>query len=164
MIEGLLQADGNFPSGLPMDRAFFDRLEAMAQWCYALEHAVAKGADFGLEAGVLTLDVDEPEPSFAGVMGFFPVTVTKDGGADGDSATAATWTYTIKSLAGATLGTGMLQQKPVPFGKRTYQAGSTGIGVAFYAADGTAKLWDAGEIETVGACTPATGGTGEVSL
>lgn len=84
--------------------------------------------------------------------GLFPVKVTKDGGSDGTSSAAASWTYTVKTLAGSTLGTGVAVTRPRPNGKMTYQSGSSGYGLAFY--DGTTlKLWDAGEVPTSGACT-----------
>jgi hypothetical protein len=40
------------------------------------------------------------------------VKVTKDGGVSGDAATECTWTYTVKDLAGNTLGTTMTPQVP----------------------------------------------------
>jgi hypothetical protein len=80
----------------------------------------------------------------------FPVKVQQTGGAQGTSTTAASYTYTVRSLAwngttgGETLGTGVAVSKPRDNGLVTVQAGSTGYGVAFY--DGlTLRLWDAGE-------------------
>jgi hypothetical protein len=76
---------------------------------------------------------------------FIPCTVEWTGGSDGDASTVAAWEYTFKDLAGNTLGEDALQVKPQSKGSRTYQAGSSGYGVAFY--HGGWKLWDAGEVE-----------------
>lgn len=82
----------------------------------------------------------------------FAVWVEKDGGSDGNSTTAASYTYTVKTADQAvTLGTTVALARPRPVGKMTYQA-SGGYGLAF--CDGTTlKLWDAGEIPTVGVCS-----------
>jgi hypothetical protein len=82
----------------------------------------------------------------------FAVWVSKDGGSDGDSTTAATYTYTVKTADQAvTLGTTVAVARPRPVGKMTYQA-SGGYGLAF--CDGTTlKLWDAGELSTRGVCS-----------
>lgn len=81
----------------------------------------------------------------------FPVKVTKDGGSDGNQSGAATWTYTVKDLAGTTLGTAVSPIKTRPNGKMTYAADNS-YAIAFY--DGaTLKLWDVTEVPgTVGAC------------
>jgi hypothetical protein len=80
------------------------------------------------------------------------VWVEKDGGSDGNSTTAASYTYTVKTADQATtLGTTVAVTRPRPYGKVTYYA-SGGYGLAFF--DGTTlKLWDAGEIPTVGVCS-----------
>jgi len=102
-------------------------------------------------------DTTDTKPVFRWVMdasppgGFFPVTVIYDGGVQGDKGSAATWTYTVSSLAGAELGTVMTPLKGRPFG-RTVAGG--GYGSAFYHA-GILKLWDAGEIYGTGGCVPA---------
>lgn len=86
-----------------------------------------------------------------GRSGKFPVKVQKDGGSDGSTSSAASWTYTVRDLNGNTLGTGITLSRPRPKGVMIYQAGSSGYGDAFY--DGsTLKLWDAGEVEDTGAC------------
>jgi len=86
--------------------------------------------------------------------GLFAVRVEWTGGSDGNSTTAASWTYTVRDVSGtATLGTVVGVERPRPNGKMTYQSGSTGFGVAFYDDDGTLRLWDAGEVPTTGACT-----------
>ena len=51
----------------------------------------------------------------------FAVLVEKDGGSDGNATTAATYTYTVRSLAGTTLGTEVAQARPRSLGKVTYQ-------------------------------------------
>jgi hypothetical protein len=82
----------------------------------------------------------------------FPVWVVKDGGSDGNSTTVASYTYTVKTADQAiTLGSTVAVTRPRPYGKVTYYA-SGGYGLAFF--DGTTlKLWDAGEIPTVGVCS-----------
>jgi hypothetical protein len=83
---------------------------------------------------------------------FFPVKVEKTGGSDGSTTTAASWTYTVRSMAwtgtagGVTLAEGAEQIRPRPNGSMKFQTGSTGVGVA-YREDGEVKLWDAGEVE-----------------
>jgi hypothetical protein len=81
----------------------------------------------------------------------FPVKVEEDGGANGTDTTAATYTYTVRTLpwngtsGGEVLGTTVPVSRPREIGYVITQAGSTGYGVAFY--DGTTlRLWDAGEI------------------
>jgi hypothetical protein len=88
----------------------------------------------------------------------FPVKVQQTGGSQGTGTTPASYTYTVRTLAwngtsgGETLGTGVAQSRPRPNGRVTFQAGSTGYGVAFY--DGsTLRLWDAGEIPITNECT-----------
>lgn len=86
--------------------------------------------------------------------GLFAVRVEQTGGSDGNSTTAASWTYTVRDVSSTvTLGTVVAVARPRPNGLMTYQSGSTGFGVAFYDDDGTLKLWDAGEVPTTGACT-----------
>ncbi len=77
----------------------------------------------------------------------FPVRVEVDGGADGDGTTAASWTYTVTSLPGDELGTGVPVTRPRPNGSMvTYASPGGGYGTAFYDG-GTLVLWDAGEVE-----------------
>ena len=81
----------------------------------------------------------------------FAVKVEVLAGSQGTNTTPATYTYIVRSLAGATLGTGIAQSRPRPNGRVTFQAGAGGYGVAFY--DGTTlRLWDAGEIPITGGC------------
>jgi hypothetical protein len=94
-------------------------------------------------------------PSAAGL---FPVKVQQTGGSNGTNTTAATYTYTVRSIAwngstgGSTLGTGVAVSKPRENGEVTLQSGSTGYGVAFM--DGsTLRLWDAGEKMVTAGCT-----------
>ena len=88
----------------------------------------------------------------------FAVKVEQTGGSQGTASTAASYTYTVRTLpwngtsGGATLGTGVAVSRPRPIGEMTVQAGSTGYGLAFY--DGTTlRLWDAGEVEIVEGCS-----------
>jgi hypothetical protein len=80
----------------------------------------------------------------------FGVTVTKTGGSDGTNTTAASWVYTVAALDGTTLGTSIAVARTRPNGSMTY---GTGYGLAFYAADGTLKLWDAGENPATAVCS-----------
>jgi hypothetical protein len=79
----------------------------------------------------------------------FAVKVSNPSGSNGTTTTAANYTYTVKDLAGNTIGTGVALSRPRPNGAVTTQ--SDGYGVAFY--DGTTlKLWDAGEIPQTATC------------
>jgi len=78
----------------------------------------------------------------------FAVTVTQTGGSNGSKTSAASYTYTVKTLDGTTIGTSVALAKTRPYGLVT--AGSS-YGLAFY--DGTTlKLWDAGEYPGSGGC------------
>lgn len=115
------------------------------------------GVDFtNTNAGIAcTFDVQ----GFArGVAGLFPVKVEKTGGTNGTNTTAASYTYTVRSIGwngtdgGTTLGTGVAVSRPRMNGAVTFQAGSTGYGVAFM--DGsTLVLWDAGEKLNTAGCS-----------
>jgi len=90
--------------------------------------------------------------------GFFPVKVQQTGGSNGTNTTAASYTYTVRSIAwngstgGTTLGTGVAVSRPRMNGAVTVQSGSTGYGTAFM--DGsTLVLWDAGEKLNTAGCT-----------
>jgi hypothetical protein len=85
-------------------------------------------------------------------VGLFAVKVEKDGGSNGDAATAASYTYTVRTLYGRQLGTAVGQSRPRPKGTATYQAGSDGYGLAFWEGD-TLILWDAGEIVGTETCS-----------
>lgn len=87
---------------------------------------------------------------FVAPNSYFPVKVEKDGGSDGTASSAATYTYTVRTLpwngssGGATLGTSVVVSNPRDNGAVIFQTGSVGYGEAFY--DGsTLRLWDAGE-------------------
>jgi hypothetical protein len=105
-----------------------------------------------LERGGVRAPNRQPIPIAARAGAAFAVTVEKTGGSNGNATTAASWTYTVRNLAGdLTLGTVVALAHPRPKGLMTFQTGSTGYGLAFY--DGaTLKLWDAGEVPTKGVC------------
>lgn len=98
----------------------------------------------------IAVPIDQP--------GTFPVYVEKTGGSNGSTSTAASYTYTVRALNGATMGASVALAKPRPNGTMTFQTGTSGLGLAFYVPDGTnaatLKLWDAGEKETTGTCPP----------
>lgn len=83
--------------------------------------------------------------------GLFVVKVEKDGGTNGSATTAASYTYTVRSLDGETLGTAVPVALPRPNGMVTYQGGSDGYGLAFYDGE-TLKLLDAGEVPETDTC------------
>jgi hypothetical protein len=84
----------------------------------------------------------------------FPVKVEYTSGLNGDDSNPAQYLYTVRNLAGTTIGTSIALGRPRPNGSMIYQAGSSGYGVAFY--DGlTLKLWDAGEVPDTGTECPA---------
>ncbi|MCC6423550.1 MAG: hypothetical protein IT447_08740 [Phycisphaerales bacterium] len=73
----------------------------------------------------------------------FVVKVAKDGGSDGSNAVEASWTYTVSTVTGEVMQTGVAMAVPrIVMAKVT--AGS-GYGLAFYDEDGNLKLLDAGE-------------------
>lgn len=77
----------------------------------------------------------------------FPVTVEKDGGANGTATTVATYTYTVRTPDGVTtLGTAVALTRPRAKGMVIFQPSNTGYGLAFYRGT-TLILWDAGEVE-----------------
>ena len=81
----------------------------------------------------------------------FAVNVTRDGGSDGSQTTAASWTYTVKTIDGSvTLGTGVAVARPRPNGSMLT---GSGFGLAFFDAVGTLRLWDAGETPATTACS-----------
>ncbi|NNM84380.1 MAG: hypothetical protein HKL96_01280 [Phycisphaerales bacterium] len=81
----------------------------------------------------------------------FAVNITRDGGSDGSQTTAATWTYTLKTMdASVTLGTGIVLARPRPNGSMLT---NSGFGLAFFDAANTLRLWDAGEVPATTACT-----------
>jgi hypothetical protein len=84
--------------------------------------------------------------------GTFPVKIAKDGGSQGTQSAAATWTYTVKTLAGDTIKATVPLTRPRPVGTATVQADDS-YGLAFYAG-GDIKLWDAGEIYGAAPCPP----------
>jgi len=84
----------------------------------------------------------------------FAVQVSKDGGADGTATTPASWTYTVKTVDDSiTLGTGVVLARPRPNGSMVVWGASPAFGLAFYDANGTLRLWDAGEIPATAACS-----------
>jgi formylglycine-generating enzyme required for sulfatase activity len=104
------------------------------------------------------MDGEVWEFTVSGSAGLFPVKVQQTGGSNGTNTTAATYTYTVRSIAwngstgGSTLGTGVAVTRPRMNGAVTVQSGSTGYGVAFM--DGsTLVLWDAGEKLNTAGCT-----------
>lgn len=97
----------------------------------------------------------EDEDAIPPAPSMYPVRVQKDGGADGGTASVATWTYTLRDASSfATIITSATQNMPRPYGAMTYQPGSTGFGVAFLLG-GTVFLWNAGEVPTIVVCGTA---------
>ena len=92
----------------------------------------------------------------ATAQGLFRVLVVKDGGDDGDKDTAATYTYTVKSLDGHVLDTTIAVTRPRPKGEMIFQTGDSAVGWAYRDQTGALKLWDAGEVEGTIACTEGT--------
>jgi hypothetical protein len=93
------------------------------------------------------------------LRGVFPVRVQQTGGSQGDLTNPASYTYTVRSLSGATLGTNIgLRASPWtrPDGTVTVQSGSNGLGLAIWVPNGTNDatlvLMDAGEVPGTGGC------------
>lgn len=88
-------------------------------------------------------------PAAAPAPGNFMVNLTQTGGSNGNKTTAATWTYTAKTLNNATtLGTVLSPNKPRPFGTQT----AATLGVAYYDNTGTFQLAEAYEKPGSGGC------------
>lgn len=84
--------------------------------------------------------------------GLFAVKVTQTGGSAGDATTQCSFTYTVKTLDGTTIGTGMTPQK-----KRAsvgaYEApAANSYGTAFYDEDGDLVLFDPNEVPDPETC------------
>lgn len=80
---------------------------------------------------VFTTYTDPPGP--------FSVKVTNDGGSQGNATTAATWTYTVKDLAGNELGTGVSLYRARSIGITNY-ASADSYGLATHDAEGNLIL------------------------
>lgn len=103
-----------------------------------------KESGTGTKWGIVNIGVLPPA--------MFPVTLAKDGGSAGDLTTQCSWTYTVTDLQGYQIGTTMTPLKLRPSVGKLVQPADGSHGVAFYAADGTFKLWDANEVPDVGSC------------
>jgi hypothetical protein len=155
ILTGQSTADGSGDLALPEGMTVPDADDCLV---INLSESVVSGHEIannsfrtGRVVGVTTAGLRIVVVSGGGGSATFAVKVEKTGGSDGTSTTAASWTYTVKDLAGTSLGTAVAQSRPRPNGKMTFQTGSSGYGTAFY--DGaTLKLWDAGEVEGTGAC------------
>jgi hypothetical protein len=79
----------------------------------------------------------------------FPVTVSQTGGSNGNSTTAATYTYTVTSLAGVQLGTAMSPEVP-RFMIGTMTAATKGTG--YYTSAGVFTLHQVFEVKTASPC------------
>jgi hypothetical protein len=95
-----------------------------------------------------------------GGVGFFPVLVKWNAGSDGDSTTYASWTYDLYALAdtgyASALNGSALQPENSP--ARIVQgpvtkAGDGTVGQAYYATDGTIKLYSCCEKHGKVGCT-----------
>lgn len=82
--------------------------------------------------------------------GLFPVKVVKDGGTQGNATTAASWTYTVKTVSGNTIKTAVTLGRNRPKGTATAPADNS-YGTAFYDAS-VLVLWDANEVYGAAAC------------
>jgi hypothetical protein len=79
----------------------------------------------------------------------FAVTLSQTGGSNGNKTTAASWTYTVTSLAGVQLGTSKSPEWPRPNGTMT----AATKGLAYYDNDGALVLSVAFEQPGSGGCS-----------
>jgi hypothetical protein len=108
---------------------------------------------------VPTVEESSPgRPKDEGIF-FFPVIVTQNGGAQGDSSTEASWSYTVTDLHGIILGgTDVNPQEPhvlrpnIGRVRVPSDVNTPAYGVAFYQEDGNLILWSVGEAIQAGAC------------
>lgn len=100
----------------------------------------------------LTRDDNPNEPARMVVNPVFAVKVYKDGGASGSISTNCTWTYTVKTLSGRTLGTGKTP-KARRFTLMIYPLVADGtIGTAYFDEAGVLQLLDANELPDIETC------------
>jgi hypothetical protein len=132
---------------------------AVAEADFATFPSVNDAIGWEMDAANLRVGIDYGVDSTSGLpiiallpRGTFPVKIAKDGGAQGTQSAAATWTYTVKTLAGDTIKATVPLARPRPVGTATVQADDS-FGLAFYAG-GDIKLWDAGEIYGAAPCPP----------
>jgi hypothetical protein len=78
----------------------------------------------------------------------FEVTLSTDGGTDGNSSTAPTYTYTVTALNGETLGTTI----GVDWTRQNGTFAAATKGVAYYTSAGALVLAESNEVRTVTAC------------
>lgn len=81
----------------------------------------------------------------------FAVKVTRTGGSAGTATTAATWTYTVATLEGATIATSVPLARLRPVGLIDF-APAASFGMAFYDETDTLRLWDVQEIPQTATC------------
>jgi hypothetical protein len=123
-------------------------LKARAQWL-AAAYRSAPGAGEGYVGTDGIIGKRKlPRPN----AGFFPVLVNQVGGANGTNTTKATYTYDVTDLFGNALGTAVAVARARENGS-VVLAIAPKYGVAFYSADGTLILWDAGETYGTAPCT-----------
>lgn len=88
-----------------------------------------------------------PNPTFA-------VKCSIDGGSGGSASTTCSFTYTVTTLSGRTLGEEMTPQQRrhenVPYTTTPNEA----IGVAYFDEAGTFRLWSANELPALEDCEP----------
>ena len=137
---------GNIPQVREGDRPSSGRQNLIA--------AALRQRDAGPDMVVDELGTSQRPPVFARSK-LELVTVAKDGGVAGDDETTCTWTYTVKTLGGITMETGISPQQ-ARYSDTTYlEAGAGGrskYALAQY-VDGTLILvWVAGEKEDPSPC------------
>ena len=92
------------------------------------------------------------------VIGIFPVLVVWSAGSDGDATNYATWTYNVYALTDTAHATALTaaavqpENSPARIVKGPVTKATTdSVGLAYYAADGTVKLYTC--CEKHGSCT-----------
>jgi len=117
-----------------------------AMVCPPADGAGVEGvAYWGADSVVHLYDANEVRGVPVGEL--FAVSVTQTGGSAGTKDTACSFSYTVKDLDETELATDASPAKPRRSSGKTV-AGS-GYGTAFYAADKSLVLWDAGEVAAV---------------
>ena len=97
---------------------------------------------------------DEPQYRFDRMprSGLFAVKVVKTSGSAGTVSTMCSFVYTVKTLDGTAIGTGMTPAKRRAAAGPYSAPADDSYGTAFYDEDGDLVLFDANEVEAVVAC------------
>jgi hypothetical protein len=158
MPQGDLFPGSTFDGVKVKDPAFLEKLNKVADLALRIEGMQVHGASFENTPSGISITIPKAVGGGGGgTASYFPVLVTKDGGADGTNSTAATWTYTVKDITGTdTLDTAVspLMPKRPAVGKVTF-APNDSEGMARYDENDELVLVMVQEVPTAVECEAA---------